>query len=67
MAVAVGNTSSASANNANIDFVHTLGTGSDLVLVVGTSTDAAVTITSVTWDGDGVNEALTQLRRDDNA
>jgi len=66
MAVAVGNTSSGSGNSANIDFIHTLGTGADLVLVVGTSTDAAVTITSVAWDGDGVNESLTFLRRDDN-
>lgn len=60
-AVTVGNTSSGSANNANIDFAHVLGTGSDLVLVCGISLDAGLTVTSVSWDADGVNEAFLQL------
>ncbi len=67
MAVALGNTSSASINNSTtLDFVHTLGTGSDLVLMVGLCLDAGITGSSVTWDGDGVNETLIQLRQDVN-
>ena len=62
----VGNVSSASANNATVQWVHTLGTGSNLVLVVGVCIDAGLTITSVTWDADGVDQALTGLRTDSN-
>lgn len=66
MAVAVGNVSSASANSANLDWVHTLGAGADLVLIVGLSLPSGVTGGPVMWDGDGVNEALTMLRREVN-
>ncbi len=61
MSVTAGNISSATANNANITFAHTLGTGSDLVLLVMVASDADVGVDSVTWDADGVNESLTQL------
>lgn len=66
MPVSVGNISSATGFSSSLTWVHTLGTGSDLVLVVLMGTAGARTVTSVTWDADGVNQSLTQLRRDEN-
>ncbi len=62
MAVAVGNTSSASGNTASLAWVHTLGTGSDLVLICSVGAGDGASINSVTWDVDGVNESLSLVR-----
>ena len=67
MAATAGNTSSGTANNADITIAHTLGTGSNLVLVVLLALDDGVEADAVTWDSDGVNESLTQLGERDNA
>ena len=65
MAVTKGNVSSGAANNANIDFIHTLN-ASSTVLVVGACLDSTNSVNSVTWDLSGVAETFTSLRVDDN-
>ncbi len=63
MAAEAGNISSARANGSSLAWVHTLGSGSDLVLIVGVAFEvgAAPVSGDVVWDSDGVNEALTLL------
>ena len=50
--------------NVNLDITHTAtGTGTDGLLVCGiaTSTGGGTTVSSVTWDGAGANQAFTQI------
>lgn len=60
-----GNVSSASANSASLAWAHTLTAGATM-LIVGAGLPSGITVTSVTWDADGVNESFTELRNDDN-